>query len=289
MGLILLVKAFDNDNFYKFKPLKGFTILINNPLEFPDSTGGGIVEVPVNYKRETFLRVDSVSMVSEPKLAYYSRETRKCAFAGEYGKKYGDTYTRGQCITLCKLKSVQALCECIPFQLPHDHFPLDNFTSTPTCNLGHVNCLNKYKVKWLTITTELLNVQGLEREREESVFCPDCLQACDDTKYRVISTSLPLRQRNPVGSIMDGIKNVSELSLIRVFYGQPESLKFNQGMQMEWFEMLSSFGGIFGILLGFSLVTATEFVFFVVSEVCLFVREKWNMKMDQKANFFLIP
>lgn len=66
---------------------------------------------------------------------------RQCLFANEIAR-YGGKYTRSECIVNCRIRSVRALCDCVPFYLP----PPNIHTDPPTiCTLQHVPCLNKYQ------------------------------------------------------------------------------------------------------------------------------------------------
>lgn len=43
---------------------------------------------------------------------------RKCLFPDEL-KSYGGKYTRTDCIVNCRIRSILALCDCLPFFLPY--------------------------------------------------------------------------------------------------------------------------------------------------------------------------
>lgn len=45
----------------------------------------------------------------------------------------------------------------------------------------------------------MVEVEGLEREMEESLICPECYHSCSDFKYRVTTSRLPLVQSNRHG------------------------------------------------------------------------------------------
>lgn len=291
MGLVLSINGTPSDYYYPLHMSTGFVVLVHNPFEFPDSPSGGVNEIPVMLERETLIRVDATTITADPYIINYSPKTRHCLFPNELAKKYGGKYARSQCMVHCRLESVLALCECIPFTMPVDIFFFDNGTSKQICNLVQVSCLNKYRIKWLTMSTEILNEKGLEKEREESLYCQDCLPSCFDTKYTVSSTSLPLQETKRKGNnIMQGIKNVSEISLIRVYFGQPETWQFMQSVQLEWYEILSNFGGIFGILLGFSMLSATEIIYFIVKEIFLYFFHKWHLhKLDIDDGLIICP
>lgn len=54
-------------------------------------------------------------------------------------------------------------------------------------------------VKWLTIMNDIISIKGLEREMEESLICKECFPSCNDNKYRLTTSSLPLVVNNRTG------------------------------------------------------------------------------------------
>lgn len=158
---------------------------------------------------------------------------RQCVFRNEL-LRYGGRYGRSNCVAACRIRSVVALCECVPFYMPTAGAVSDR--SITICNLQHIVCLNKYKseypslrltnigargaasliavreileinlfrwsktshafgtsaVKWSTVITNIVQIPGLEKEMEESLYCPECLPSCSDSKYQISATELPL-------------------------------------------------------------------------------------------------
>ncbi|XP_063697897.1 pickpocket protein 28-like [Culicoides brevitarsis] len=276
MGLFVLVHGQPEDYFYQMASTRGFIVLVHNAFDFPDIPSGNVNQVHVRLGKETHIRVDSHYIFPDEFIENYKPATRKCIFPKEMGTKYGGTYAKSQCISYCRIQSILALCDCVPFSLPADLF-YNKTDSLQICNLNHVPCLNRYRIKWLTISTETLYVKGLEREREESLLCEDCLPCCFDNKYRATYSSLPLHVSKRKGThIMESVKNVSQTALIRVFFGSPNTWAYMQTVQMTWFEIISNFGGIFGVLLGFSMLSLIEIIYFVVREIYYWLVEKWH-------------
>jgi acid-sensing ion channel, other len=175
MGLILIVQSFSDDYFYNIYNLMGFhvsqskkedtyllnemsQILIHNSKEYPDPSSGTAIQRFVSPGQEAFIRVDASSITSENDILGYKADKvsgrkfdvknvnrkysqRQCLFPHEK-KSYNGKYTRSECLLNCKIRSVKALCDCIPFQLPA---PPSYEHSTKICTLEHVTCLNKYK------------------------------------------------------------------------------------------------------------------------------------------------
>ncbi|XP_058055966.1 pickpocket protein 28 [Anopheles bellator] len=290
MGLVVLLNGSTNDYFYNLFNNIGFNVRIDalsitfraagcvvspqlqifNPNEVPDITAGGVSEQFIQLGMETFVRVDAITIYSEPDVRRYSRQKRQCVFRDEV-HKYGANYGRSNCVAACRIRSVQALCECVPFFLPMARGPAGS-NSVTICNLQHIACLNKYKIKWSTVITELVQIAGLEKEMEESLYCPECLPACSDSKYETRASSLPLIPTHRDGfGVMAGITDVRDVGLVRIFFGWSETWLYKQSVAYYWFEMLSNFGGMFGIIGGMSLVTLVECVYFVGRQLALVV------------------
>lgn len=115
--------------------------MIHNPLEYPDEQTGTAIQKFVAPGEEIFIRVDASSITSEKDILGYKPEKRQCLFADEKAA-YDGKYTRSECLMNCKIRSVKALCDCVPFQLP---VTATLINQPKICTLQHVSCLNKYK------------------------------------------------------------------------------------------------------------------------------------------------
>ncbi|KFB45449.1 AGAP001631-PA-like protein [Anopheles sinensis] len=319
MGLVLLLNGSSNDYFYNLFNNIGFNLQIFNPTEVPDMTSGGISEQFIHLGTETFIRVDAITINSEPDVLRYSREKvstpvpecdavrvgwegshfghtamhfsvhrniggkRQCVFRNEL-LKYGGSYGRSNCVAACRIRSVLALCECVPFYM-QTAGSVAGGRSLTTCNLQHIACLNKYKIKWSTVITDIVRIPGLEKEMEESLYCPECLPPCSDSQYQITASELPLIRTHRDGfSVTAGIEQVADVSVVRIFFGQPETWMYKQDVAYYWFEILSNFGGMFGIMAGMSLITLTEAVYFVARQLLLLVytSRTWSARRRQR-------
>lgn len=151
---------------------------------------------------------------------------RGCLFRNEL-LKYGGSYGRSQCVAACRIRSMLALCKCVPFFMVTTGTVASDRSIT-ICNLQHVACLNKYKskyeqfsrkatsgstmrrkcwatykshrhflfcvfsAKWSTVITDYVQIPAVEKEMEESLYCPDCLPSCSDIKYQLSASEMPL-------------------------------------------------------------------------------------------------
>lgn len=130
-----------------------FQIQVHNFNEFPDPASGSAIERFVGPGEEIFVRVDANSIRSERDVLGYKADKRQCLFADE-NPLYNMKYTRSECILNCKIRSVKALCDCIPFNFPPTSVQTDTMK---ICSLQHVPCLNKYKSILVVFSIPLIN------------------------------------------------------------------------------------------------------------------------------------
>lgn len=189
MGLTVLLNLSIIDYYYPLKNFGGATTLIFDPSEFADSATGFVREVPIERYMETRITLSALSFYAVEEVQRYGINKRQCLFPNDYPNEFGTNYVYGDCLMKCKLKSVMALCKCIPFNVPVNFNDIDS--SLPFCNLGNVQCMNKYKIKWGTFRPREF-IKVLEREIEDSLNCDVCFPQCSSTIYIVDSTSANL-------------------------------------------------------------------------------------------------
>lgn len=190
MGLTILLNLSRNDYFYPLKNFIGITTLIFDPQEYADGATGGVREVPVEPNQEVRITLSINTKIAVDEVQRYSIAKRGCMFATDMPEEYNGNYKFGDCLIKCKLRSVIALCRCVPFNSP-TNFPDVDLLGLPYCTLANIQCLNKYKVKWQTYKPREM-IKGLEREMEDSLNCDNCYPLCTTSTYISDSTSAKL-------------------------------------------------------------------------------------------------
>lgn len=112
-------------------------------MHFPDKTTGGVSEILVSPEEDVSLDVNVEMVESDSRIRSYSVKKRQCYFEDENFALFGDNYSLSECLTKCKLRSIEALCNCIPFYTP-DNFIEKNKT-TVFCSLANIACLERYR------------------------------------------------------------------------------------------------------------------------------------------------
>ncbi|XP_055315742.1 pickpocket protein 11-like [Sitodiplosis mosellana] len=190
---------------------------------------------------------------------------RQCVLIGDITKIESEPYFRSNCIRYCRLDSIIVLCNCIPF------FYLDLMPILPIQRNGIIYLLYLWEhstVKWLTPLFTHGRDVGVETEFENSLSCLHCLPSCSQIQYSISTTRLPLRalpvQTRNASRLRD-TKDFGDLVMMRIFYARPDHFLYRQYIAKNWFEFISELGGLCGIIIGFSLISAVEVIYFLIT------------------------
>ncbi|XP_073817261.1 pickpocket 22 [Musca autumnalis] len=239
MGLIVVLNTSHGDDMASLLNMDGYAVLIHSPNRFPEISSGSSLEVFPNINEETFIALKARVLDSSDQLRSFAATHRKCYFDDEVPYSHtlmNNKYSMQNCITRCRVRSIIALCNCIPFYTPLTF--ADESNAIPFCTLGNIECLQQYKFKWRNVLTEHIEIAGLEREKEEALICPQCLQSCEDVHYVISMMSLPAdRFSLPKG--VDDISlefNKSQISVLKVFFGDATVPYYKRVVTNTWVE-----------------------------------------------------
>ncbi|KAH8311971.1 hypothetical protein KR044_008825 [Drosophila immigrans] len=263
-GLTVVVNASHDDYLVPILNTNGYIVIVHDANNFPSIASSNSLEMFPGQREESFLKIFPRVIDTDKSLHSFSPAGRRCYFHSESdmpGKnKY--VYTFPNCITRCRIRSIIALCNCLPFQQPIEL--VDNLEGVVFCTLNHVSCLSQYQFKWNNVLTERERIPGLEREVEEALYCPHCLPSCNDVQYRISMSVLPID--NYLVTLKTDDSNETELgsdiSVLRVYFGEPNAQLYTRLLNNQWFEIFSTIGNILSIFMGFSLVAICELSFF---------------------------
>lgn len=145
-GLILILNTTKSDYFYPLRNTLGYNVHVFNSHEFPDAQTGGFLQLFVNPETEVFFKLDVTTVDAMLTVQQYAPEQRGCLFSHELSQEYGGYYSFADCLLKCKIRTIVALCNCMPYFFP-TNFP-DGTTFNVKCTLAHNKCLNRYKGRY---------------------------------------------------------------------------------------------------------------------------------------------
>lgn len=146
-GLQLVLNASSEDYYYPLLYNSGYSVLVFQSHDYPDMASGYLEQRFIKPNVDTMVELFPSTLIAKESLRWFWPEQRNCLFRDER-TSYKGYYSQSECLLNCRVRSFVALCDCIPFFIPRASMNLA-FNNTPTCNLEHVQCLNKYKSKWV--------------------------------------------------------------------------------------------------------------------------------------------
>ncbi|KPJ01464.1 Sodium channel protein Nach [Papilio xuthus] len=183
-GLNLIIDPLIEDYSYMTRAVQGVETLIFDPTHYADPNSGRVSQRLAQPGHLMFLGLSSTKQIATPEVRKYSVETRGCLFHDERKKEYNDMYSYSACIFNCRIKTIHALCGCTPYAFPV-------VSEMPTCTLNDLQCLNKFKEKLLLLyPIGTKNAQGLDREFQDSLYCPECYPDCEFTRHDIKSSKI---------------------------------------------------------------------------------------------------
>ncbi|XP_016998945.2 sodium channel protein Nach [Drosophila takahashii] len=285
LGLTVVLNDSHSDYFAPILNTNGYIVMIHSAENYPSVSSSNVLEMFPGQGEDSYLSIYARVVDTDDSLKSFSPLGRRCYFDHEVQNPINEqlitTYTYAysfpNCITRCRIRSIIALCRCLPFQLPLQL--VDNLDGVVYCTLGHVSCLNQYMFKWRNVLTERHIILGLEREIEEALYCPQCLPSCSDVQYGVSMSALPID--NYLATLKVDENNQTEfstdISVLRVYFADAHAQYYIRLLNNAWFEVFSTIGNIMSIFVGFSMVAIFEILFFLTK----YIYEGCNRMLEQ--------
>nr|XP_014090434.2 sodium channel protein Nach-like [Bactrocera oleae] len=287
LGLTVVLNTSHTDDFMSILNIDGYIVIVHDSDIFADTTSGEAHELFIADGEESFMALRALLVYTEPSLSSFRPHTRKCYFENEFSEYAAGTqwnYSFSNCITRCRIRSMVALCRCIPFYM--DTRLLPDTDGVIYCTLQHVPCLLSYNFKWTNVLTQRELLPGLERAYEEALYCPECLPACNDVQYGVSFMALPIDRflASSTKAELDKIGlDLEEMSVLRIHFDEPYAKYYKRVVGNTWYEALCTVGNVTSIFLGFSIVATFEIGFFTSKYVILAIKSALRQdKQEQK-------
>ncbi|XP_061387184.1 pickpocket protein 11 [Musca vetustissima] len=266
MGLVLLLNSTTKDYFYAEDSLTGFTIQIFGKQQNADSSTGHMGLVQVDAGDDIDIRLKLVSQITTNAVRHHPVAKRGCYFPNE--DKMGG-YGQAGCLMKCKIRSIESLCNCMPFFAFGDKVEMDNDREPLVqCSLAHTECLKRYRITWQTYKPplEYMNLH-MQAELLDALSCPECLPLCTFHRYNFYKAKSSLKD-NPHSPdnfkyLKSLPKDAQDISLIKIYYPTEYGTQYQKNVLYNWYQMLSNIGGVIGICMGCSLISGIEIIYFV--------------------------
>ncbi|KAL0117426.1 hypothetical protein PUN28_010336 [Cardiocondyla obscurior] len=219
------------------RPFVGASVMIHDPIDFPD-IGAHVASVLPGHVLA--ISVTGTSIRGMESLRNIPLEKRLCYFDDEMM----DTeirYSYQSCVSKCTAKYTFNMCGCLPFYYPEAH------RGMRTCYLSDIDCL-------LSI-----------RNSAKVGNCTQCLPQCIDMMYHISPENIKMDNVRFDSDLVHGF-DVNNVSLVHVFFGDISYVEYRKESIISWDSLLASFGGIFGLCFGGSVMSVIELVYLLARQ-----------------------
>ncbi|XP_030377305.1 pickpocket protein 11 [Scaptodrosophila lebanonensis] len=248
-GLSILLNPMISDYYGTFFSGYGFRLLIHDAYNFPDENSETKV---VTATRESFVRISPESTYATEDIRRMDLQLRNCLFGRERSLNGLQRYSFVNCMFECRVLMILKRCGCLPAYM-------HNNGSQPTCGILQVNCVIQSK-RVFSMALANINIT-LSIVRQTDDFPCDCLPDCQSNHYVSESTMGKLNITYSLTRMT--ASNRTDNILLHVFYSDLMSTRYRMEIFQNWLSALASFGGLLGLIMGFSIVTAFEFIYFL--------------------------
>ncbi|XP_054260586.1 sodium channel protein Nach-like [Macrosteles quadrilineatus] len=254
-GVSVTMQPAVNDYFASTDHSAGIKVLVHNYIDYPS---GLEVRSTLDVGRETFVSITPKSRFGFEELRELSPTLRKCFFHDEIKLKYFAYYSFKNCLIEARMDSVIETCNCLPFNYP-------KLNNVKTCSLGDHICLKKFTNDWdnKSDSTITVMIQGSHI---------DCLEECTYFSYDISSTTGDL-EAPQFNGITSGTRNASKNEVVvHLFYDDHITSRHQRQTSYAQQHQLAMVGGIFGLVLGCSVISIIEMIYFYTIRFLQYLR-----------------
>uniref|UniRef100_A0A182PHT6 Pickpocket n=1 Tax=Anopheles epiroticus TaxID=199890 RepID=A0A182PHT6_9DIPT len=235
VGLSILIDVQPDTYMAPTKSYYGAEVYIHDSSDFPSDADFEHVAQP---GWDVIMSVIPLPIESSSTMSQVPESMRKCFLPEESDALLGNTFNLNVCMAECRLRTILQLCNCVPF-----------YYSDLSRLYGYFYSLRVDD----PLDSELQDVDfGMD--------C-DCKPPCSVLNYDV-QTIVSQRTSKSFMSSNFGGRNVSMFATLNVHFKDTYCVKYKRDAYMTWDSLVATFGGIFGLCMGGSVLSIVELVYY---------------------------
>ncbi|XP_041982502.1 uncharacterized protein LOC121735666 [Aricia agestis] len=275
-GLELSVKVAEEDLDYYCKG-PGVRILLHSPDEYP-RLSQQYYNLPLG--QEVVFAVKPNMMTTSKGLRPYVPVRRQCYFSDERYLRYFRVYNQGNCELECLTNFTYTKCGCVHFSMPHG-------PEIPVCSRkSDIDCMEKAQSEIIDFDSFTSWEEDHFEDRRQIGKC-QCLPACTSLKYEAETSQSDFDIKKIVKILEDNYMNMTvpnnfKMLNLKIFFKEGQFITSKRSELYGRSDFIANCGGLLGLFLGFSLLSAVEILYFSTLRIwCLLWknhRDKQSMK-----------
>ncbi|XP_050440957.1 pickpocket protein 28-like isoform X2 [Adelges cooleyi] len=242
-------------------------VMLHSPVETPKISSFGSFIAP---GRETAVEIRPSVGMATPTLASIPREKRQCVYSDEKRLRFYRTYTQRNCMMECEANFTLMFCQCVMYYMPKDSY-------TRICGKRDEQCSDKAKLAMeLRFSSAIMNMSSLLN----GTHLPNCtcLPGCHWIGYNKVQSSSPLSNSYKIkpkylaGRDTNYFKK--NMAVVHYYFEETQFTGYTKGELFGFTEFLSNTGGLLGLFMGFSFLSAVEIIYFITLRLWCSISKK---------------
>ncbi|XP_053663721.1 pickpocket protein 11-like [Anopheles marshallii] len=263
VGLSILIDVQPDTYMAPTKSYYGAEVYIHDSNDFPSDADLEHVAQP---GWDVIMSVIPLPIESSSTMSQVPESMRNCFLPEESDSQPRDVFNLNVCMAKCRLRTILKLCNCVPFY--YADLNIAEGKGMEMCSLKNVACLHYFRRYFYSLRTEDSSDPEL-RDVEFGMDC-DCKPPCSVLNYNV-QTIVSERKSKSFNSANFGGRNVSMYATLNVHFKDIYCVKYKRDAYMTWDSLVATFGGIFGLCMGGSVLSIVElFYYFTIKPFTLY-------------------
>ncbi|XP_053674695.1 sodium channel protein Nach-like [Anopheles nili] len=230
----------------------GIEVFVHRSFDFPDFSDYTTI---VQRGMETDLSILPSIVAASPSLRTVPLAVRGCAFGDEGNSTTSVPYTYSNCMNECETRYIAGMCSCIP--LFKQTVELQEVLQVPICGFRDLTCLLNIK-QHVTFTSENVGEMIASDSRFINVVC-NCYPSCTIEKNEVLAIQNTVSK--PQHNKYKPEFNFTAYGVLHVHFRSTSCLKYKREPFVTWQTLVATFGGIFGLCMGGSILSLVEMLY----------------------------
>ncbi|XP_011498486.1 PREDICTED: sodium channel protein Nach [Ceratosolen solmsi marchali] len=285
-GLTVLIDAEPDDYYSSLYGSYGVKVMIHYPYNYPDrSSEYKLIGLGV----QSFLAIAPQEVYSTAAVKNLPLSARQCIFEDEILPKelqvlmrtvgQRANYSYVNCLNRCRISIIENECGCFPYYSPQNR--------SRECNLRDIRCLSDIKslidTSWPGINVNHADLTTVDIDIRRKPC--GCLFDCSIYRYPVDASEGIIDTEQFYGDRIKESSSLKNYSVVNIFYVDFISTQYRREVYYNWKNFFASFGGLLGLSVGFSLISAFELLYFfvvrVIVDICI---ARKNERAERNVN-----
>ncbi|EDW34295.1 GL21653 [Drosophila persimilis] len=263
-GIFLALQSFKQEVDYACRgPVQGFKVLLHAPDDVPQ-VSKQFVRIPMG--KEVLIAVKPSMITTSSGIAEYHPLRRQCFLSHERALRFFKIYTESNCQLECLANFTLTKCGCVKFSMPRN-------MDMPVCGEDKIYCYDRAERQLLV--REFHRVKALNAERDAprgvETAC-NCMPACTSLAYNteISQANFDLEEMLIAEGDTDFMKEYagSQMSRLSIYFKQDQFITSKRSELYGITEFLANCGGIFGLFMGFSILSLVEMIYHFTLRFC---------------------